>query len=114
MNTSDHATAAADHAKIATEKAAHEAGESVKSTSAKVSEFASDTYEAAKVKGAELGAEVKSGASKAGDYIAQTYSEVAEQAKKATHAAVEKIETWTGKDLNGDGHVGAEKPQDKV
>ena len=107
MNTSDQA-------KTATEKAAHDATESVKSTSAKVSDFASDTYEAAKVKGAELSAEVSAGASKAGDYIAQTYNEVAEQAKKATHTAVEKIETWTGKDLNRDGHVGAEKPQDKA
>ncbi len=103
-----------EQAKTATEKAAHDAAESLKSTGAKISDFASDTYEAAKVKGAELGAEVSEGASKAGDYISQTYSEVAEQAKKAANAAIEKVETWTGKDLNGDGHVGAEKPQDKV
>lgn len=103
-----------DQAKTTTEKAAHDTAESLKSTGAKVSDFASDTYEVAKVKGAELSSEVSAGASKAGDYIAQTYNEVAEKAKKVTHAAVEKIETWTGKDLNGDGHVGAEKPQDKV
>ena len=102
-----------DQAKATAEKAAHDAAEALKSTGAKVSDFASDTYEAAKVKGAELSAELSAGASKAGDYAEKTYNEVAEQAKKVANAAIEKIETWTGKDLDGDGHVGAEKPVDK-
>ena len=102
-----------DQAKATAEKAAHTTAEALKSAGAKVSDLASDAYDAAKIKGAELGADLSAGASKAGDYAAQTYNELAEQAKKAAHAAIEKVETWTGKDLDGDGHVGAEKPADK-
>ena len=36
-----------------------------------------------------------------------------EVAKKVANAALDKIETWTGKDLDGDDHVGAEKPANK-
>ena len=100
-----------DQAKTTAEKAAHDAAEALKSAGAKVSDFAGDAYETAKTKGAELGADLSAGASKAADYAAQTFNEVAEKAKIAANAAIEKVETWTGKDLDGDGHVGPEKPE---
>lgn len=102
-----------DQAKASAEKAAHDAAEALKSAGAKVSDLASDAYDAAKIKGAKLSADLSAGASKTGDHAAQTYNEVAEQAKKVANAALDKIETWTGKDLDGDGHVGAEKPANK-
>ena len=102
-----------DQAKVAAEKAAHDAAAALKSASAKASDMASDAYDAAKIKGAELSSDLSAGASKASDYASQTYNEVAEQAKKAANAAIEKVETWTGKDLDGDGHIGSAKSDDK-
>lgn len=100
-----------DQAKTTAEKAAHDAAEAIKSASAKVSDLAGDAMEVAKTKGAELGADLSAGMSKAGDYVAQTYNEVAEQAKTAASAAIDKVESWTGKDLDGDGHIGAKKQE---
>jgi hypothetical protein len=100
-----------DQAKTTAEKAAHDAAEAIKSASAKVSDLAGDAMDVAKTKGAELGADLSAGMSKAGEFAAQTYNEVAEQAKVAAGAALNRVETWTGKDLDGDGHIGAEKKE---
>ena len=100
-----------DQAKTTAEKAAHDAAEAIKSASARVSDLAGDAMEVAKTKGAELGADVSAGMEKAGEFAAKTYNEVAEQAKSAASAALNRVETWTGKDLDGDGHVGAEKKE---
>jgi hypothetical protein len=95
-----------DKAKINAEKLATDATEMAKNAGAKVSDLAGDAISAAKAKTAELSEDIGDAAEKAKDFVTEAASDVAEKAKEIGSAALDKVENWTGKDLNKDGKIG--------
>jgi hypothetical protein len=93
-----------DQAKAAAEKAATEAAAALKSVGAKAADFAGDALE--KAKSSSLVDDLSDAATKAKNYATEAASDLADATKKAGSAALDKVEDWTGKDLNNDGKVG--------